>query len=85
VSRTGGWKYRRNRERLRKREDTCWLCGGWIDPDLTFPHPMSWTADHVVPITDGGHNNGELRAAHWCHNQRRNRRTKPVVQHGREW
>jgi cation diffusion facilitator family transporter len=34
---------------------------------------------------DGGHNNGELRAAHLCHNQRRNRKTKPVVRHGRQW
>jgi len=46
---------------------------------------MSWTADHVVPIKDGGHNNGELRAAHLCHNQARNRKRKPVVQHGRQW
>jgi hypothetical protein len=48
---------------------------------------MSWTADHVIPIKDGGSNNGELRAAHWCHNQARNRKTKtkPVVQHGRQW
>jgi 5-methylcytosine-specific restriction endonuclease McrA len=46
---------------------------------------MSWTADHVIPIKDGGHHNGELRAARLCHNQRRNRSTKPVVQHGRQW
>lgn len=88
MSRTGGWKYRRNRERLHRlhrREDTCHVCGEWIDPDLTFPHPMSFSADHVVPIKDGGHNNGELRAAHLCHNQRRNRKTKPVVLHGRQW
>ena len=68
MSRTGHWRYRKNRAHLRKREDTCHICGGWIDPELKFPHPMSWSADHVVPIKDRGHNNGELRAAHLTHN-----------------
>ena len=48
LSRTGHWRYRKRRAHLRKREDTCWVCGQWIDPDLVFPHPMlSWSADHV--------------------------------------
>jgi hypothetical protein len=46
---------------------------------------MSFSADHVLPIKDGGHNNGELRAAHLCHNQARNRKRKPVVRHGRQF
>jgi hypothetical protein len=85
MSRTGGWKYLRNRERLRRREDTCWVCGGYISPDLEWPDPMSWSADYVIAIRDGGSNNGELRAAHLCHNQARSRKTKPVVAHGRQW
>jgi hypothetical protein len=46
---------------------------------------MSWSADHVVPIRHGGSNNGELRAAHLIDNQQRNRKSKPVVRHGRRW
>jgi len=53
-----------------------------VRPDLTFPHPISFSADPVVPIKDGGHNDGELRAAHLCHNRARNRKTKPLVRHG---
>jgi hypothetical protein len=32
---------------------------------------------------ESGHNNGELRAAHLCHNEARHRKWKPVVRHGR--
>jgi 5-methylcytosine-specific restriction endonuclease McrA len=46
---------------------------------------MSWSADHVVPIKHGGHNTGELRAAHLIHNQQRNRKTQPVARHSRTW
>jgi 5-methylcytosine-specific restriction endonuclease McrA len=85
MSRTGHAVYRRHRAHLKRREDTCWVCGGYISPDLTFPHPMSWSADHVVPIKAGGHNNGQLRAAHLIHNQQRNPKTKPVARHSRTW
>jgi hypothetical protein len=62
------------------------LCGGAIDMELTFPHPMSWSADHVDPVGQGGDNNGELRAAHLLHNQQRNRKHKPIqVNHARTW
>ena len=64
YSRTSDWTYLRNRAHLRKTCDVCWLCGKTIDPALKFPHPHSFTADHLVPIAKGGHMHGELRAAH---------------------
>jgi hypothetical protein len=57
---------------------------GGIDP-ADYGAAMSWSADHVVPIKDGGRNDGALRAAHLCHNQARNRKWRPEVQHGRQW
>lgn len=83
MSRTRDPIYLRNRKRIRN-EDVCWLCGAWIDPDLKFPHPQSWTADHVIPIAKGGTNAGELKPAHNLCNQQR--RTKhPPPRHGRQW
>ncbi|WP_371674455.1 HNH endonuclease [Streptomyces sp. NBC_00289] len=32
----------------------CWLCGHNIDPRLDPRHPMSWTLDHLVPLSRGG-------------------------------
>ncbi|WP_406527360.1 HNH endonuclease [Streptomyces sp. I8-5] len=34
---------------------TCWLCGGWIDVELPDTHPMSWTMDHVLPLSEYPH------------------------------
>ncbi len=84
MSRTGHSRYRRNRARIRN-EDICWLCGGWIDPQYKSPHPLSWTADHVTPVHQGGHNNGLLRPSHRACNQARNRKQRPHAQHGRTW
>ena len=64
MGRTSHRAYRRNRERVLRREDVCHLCGEWIDPDRRWPDPMSGSADHVDPTSRGGDNLGELRAAH---------------------
>lgn len=31
---------------------TCQICGDGIDPELTFPDPMSPSIDHIVPLRD---------------------------------
>jgi hypothetical protein len=85
VSRTKDRAYLRNRNKIRK-EDTCWLCGQWIDPQFKSPHPQSWSADHVIAVTRGGDNrNGELRPAHrLCNQKRYNKQPNPLM-HGRQW
>jgi 5-methylcytosine-specific restriction endonuclease McrA len=30
----------------------CWLCGNPIDYRLKFPHPKSWSLDHLIPLDD---------------------------------
>lgn len=87
-NRTTHRAYRRKRDQLRRTSDTCHLCGGWIDPDLRSPHPLSFTADHVIPVSKGGSNLGELRAAHRrCNSRRGNRDGLPAAgeRHGRRW
>ena len=75
-SRTGHWIYKRNRRRVLRAASVCWICGGELNPDLKWPHPYSSTADHVEPISEGGSNNGPLRAAHAVCNRRRWQLTK---------
>jgi hypothetical protein len=50
------------------------LCGGAIDYRLKFPHPTSWSLDHVAPVTEKpalALNPGNFRSAHLdCNNHR---------------
>ena len=52
----------------------CWLCGEPIDYGLRFPHPRSWSLDHMVPIKDNPAlmlNTSNFRSAHNdCNNHR---------------
>lgn len=64
-SRTGHRAYRRHRaECLAPDHLVCHLCQRPIDKTLTWPHPLSATADHLEPVGTGGDNLGELAPAH---------------------
>ncbi|MFH8405554.1 HNH endonuclease signature motif containing protein [Streptomyces sp. NPDC018019] len=51
-----------------KRESSpvCWICGADIDMTLDYRDRMSWTADHVTPLSLGGdpYDPANLRPAH---------------------
>lgn len=47
----------------------CQMCFQPVDPSLKFPHPMSATWDHIIPLSKGGpHTRENLRLAHWREN-----------------
>ncbi|MEC4611819.1 HNH endonuclease [Tsukamurella tyrosinosolvens] len=50
----------------------CQLCGDSVDPDLKFPHRMSASLDHIVPLSKGGeHSIGNVQLAHFsCNSQK---------------
>jgi hypothetical protein len=84
MSRTKDHVYLRNRAKAFAVSDICWVCGQWIDPELTWPDPWSRSADHVLPVSRGGHNRGEVKPCHLRCNMRRGRKMPPV-KHGRNW
>jgi 5-methylcytosine-specific restriction endonuclease McrA len=50
----------------------CWLCETSIDVDLSWPHPMSQSLDHVVPLAKGGdHSRANVALAHLVCNLRK--------------
>jgi hypothetical protein len=78
-------EYQRPREEFRYRArahhnpdgtkgEPCWLCGEAIDYRLTFPHPRSWSLDHVIPVAENPAlmlNVSNWRSAHLdCNNHR---------------
>lgn len=43
----------------------CGLCRKRVDPRLQWPHPMSWSLDHIIPIACGGeHSYANTQLAH---------------------
>lgn len=67
--------YRRLREQLRQRVEReglpCVICGRAIDLTRRAPDPLSFSADHVHGIADGGHLHGQLAPTHYgCNSSR---------------
>lgn len=53
----------------------CGICGGDMDADLTYPHPMSRSVDHIMPLAIGGaHEQSNLQYAHLSCNVRKGAR-----------
>ena len=78
--RARNWRYETRRpHRLQKRarrrildrdEWRCYLCQRPIPRGVEWPHPLSGTIDHVMPVSAGGSDDpSNLRAAHWHCNQ----------------
>ena len=44
-------RYRAARLQLKTWDHTCHQCGYPIDTQLAYPHPLSWSADHIVPTS----------------------------------
>lgn len=71
--RDGSFKtpYQKQRARILNTETICAICGMPVDKSLKFPHPMSPTIDHIVPVSLGGHPSDpdNLQLAHLKCNQ----------------
>lgn len=77
--RRSGRPYERLKAQVCAEEPTCWLCGGPFIGE--WPHPKSFTVDHLVPLSAGGvlmdrHN---CRAAHLRCNSSRGASLPPEV------
>ena len=73
------YEYLKRTAALRRAVEThglhCHLCDKPIDLTLPSTHPMSFTADHLDAIANGGSLYGSLAPAHRrCNSRRQNRR-----------
>ncbi|MET3635654.1 HNH endonuclease [Curtobacterium oceanosedimentum] len=73
-------EWRRVSAIVRRPHDPCRLCGKPIRYDHKFPHPLSFSVDHIVPIDRGGawFDLSNLQAAHLSCNSAKQARTDGV-------
>lgn len=64
-------EFERNRKKVLVSEKVCAICGQRVDKKLKYPHPMSATVDHIIPVSKGGHPSdiSNLQLAHFCCNR----------------
>ena len=65
--------YEKNKRKILATQTVCALCGQPVDMSLKYPHPLSATVDHVIPIAKGGHPSDieNLQLAHFTCNRQK--------------
>lgn len=74
-------QFDRNRKKILASQEICGICGKPVDKSLKFPHPLSPTVDHIIPIDRGGHPSAleNLQLAHFaCNRAKSNRIPRPT-------
>jgi len=87
VRKSNGHRWRQDVDWLRAQGRGCWICREFGRPDaidyaLPPSHPMSFSADHLVPVSKGGslYDRENLDAAHKaCNVWRRDRSVAEVI------
>ena len=70
----------RNKKKIYATQTICAICGKPVDFKLKFPHPMSATVDHIVPVSKGGHPSDidNLQLAHLKCNRAKSDKTMKI-------
>lgn len=66
-------QFETNKKRIYATQTVCGICGKPVDMSLKYPHPMSKSIDHIIPIAKGGHPSDldNLQLAHWICNRQK--------------
>lgn len=66
-------QFEANRKIILATQSVCAICGKPVDKTLRYPHPMSPTVDHIIPISRNGHPSdiSNLQLAHRCCNRQK--------------
>lgn len=74
-------EFEKNKRRILLTQDICGICGKPVDKNLKYPHPLSPTIDHIIPINRGGHpaHLDNLQLAHFtCNRMKSDKVLDPV-------
>jgi len=70
----------KNKKRIYATQKICAICGKPVDFSLKFPHPLSPSIDHIIPIDKGGHPSDieNLQLAHFTCNRAKSNKIENV-------
>ena len=65
--------YEAARAKILRTQTVCGICGKPVDFSFKYPHPLSPTVDHIIPVSKGGHPSdiNNLQLAHRCCNRQK--------------
>ena len=71
----------RDRATIRRDHPNCHICGEPIDYSLRYPNPKSYVVDHVTPLTRGGTDTLDNKAAAHrdCNRAKSNKTHAPII------
>lgn len=72
-------QFEKNKKRIYATQTVCAICGKPVDFNLKYPHPLSPTIDHIIPLAKGGHPSDidNLQLAHRCCNRQKSDKLVP--------
>lgn len=65
--------FEKAKQKILKTQTVCGICGKPVDFSYKYPHPLSPTVDHIIPVNKGGHPSdiSNLQLAHrTCNRQK---------------
>jgi len=73
-------QFEKNKKRIFATQSVCAICGEPVDFNLKYPHPLSPTIDHIIPLAKGGHPSDidNLQLAHRCCNRQKSDKLVPT-------
>lgn len=73
--------YEKARQKILKTQTHCGICGKPVDFSFRYPHPLSPTVDHIIPVAKGGHPSdiNNLQLAHRCCNREKSDKLVPAA------
>ena len=72
-------QFESNKKKIYATQQVCGICGKPVDFAFKFPHPLSPTIDHIIPVAKGGHPSdlSNLQLAHFTCNRQKSYKIKP--------
>ena len=72
-------QFESNKKKIYATQRVCGICGKPVDFGFKFPHPLSPTIDHIIPVAKGGHPSdmSNLQLAHMTCNRQKSDKIKP--------
>ncbi len=66
-------QFKMNKKKIFATQTLCAICGRPVDFSLKYPHPLSASIDHIIPIAKNGHPSdiSNLQLAHWICNRKK--------------